>query len=248
MPHLLLPRLKMGFGLVHAMRSNGPHYKSTALQSFLRNGDVLFLVFQSLYAMKSTNEIRETLVWAALTYTDFFNPAMDFLWRDMISLVPLFNLLQPVFMKEDEVMSRYTSLCKNLWLTTIISDSTLLDDPCLKRLDLYARRIRSLKFINHYDERNNLSHIFFMSHSLRPSLLPSSQRLTLLLEDWKLDIENHSFLLLSPSISVVKNSLKACGLFPSSSRFFRFFPNNFRWSSTLCPFSVLKAGTSGTLP
>jgi hypothetical protein len=29
MPHLLLPRLKMRFGLVHAMQSNGPHYKST---------------------------------------------------------------------------------------------------------------------------------------------------------------------------------------------------------------------------
>jgi hypothetical protein len=27
MPHLLLLRLKMGFGLVHAMQSNGPHYK-----------------------------------------------------------------------------------------------------------------------------------------------------------------------------------------------------------------------------
>jgi hypothetical protein len=27
MPHLLLPRLKMGFGLVYAMGSNGPHYK-----------------------------------------------------------------------------------------------------------------------------------------------------------------------------------------------------------------------------
>ena len=28
----LLPRLKMGFGLVHAMWSNGPHYKSSGSQ------------------------------------------------------------------------------------------------------------------------------------------------------------------------------------------------------------------------
>jgi hypothetical protein len=29
MPQLLPPRLKMEFGLVHAMQSNGPHYKSS---------------------------------------------------------------------------------------------------------------------------------------------------------------------------------------------------------------------------
>ena len=64
----------------------------TAKKSFFKNPDLMAMTFSHLQA-KNVNEKRRDLLNAALTSKDFLDDALDALWEEMDSLVPLLKLL-----------------------------------------------------------------------------------------------------------------------------------------------------------
>ena len=72
----------------------------TTKSSFFRNPDLMAMTFSHLQARNV--EKRQDLLNAALTCKDFLDEALNALWEELDSLVPLLKML-PALQVEDEV-------------------------------------------------------------------------------------------------------------------------------------------------
>ena len=70
----------------------------TAKDSFMKNPDLMAMTFSHL---KNDEDSDQCLFNAALTCKDFLDVALDALWEEIYSLVPLLKLL-PALQVEDE--------------------------------------------------------------------------------------------------------------------------------------------------
>ena len=77
---------------LHAHAQTG-YTNVTAKQSFLENPELKAKTFSQLLQVKNDKINRRSLLNAALTCKDFLDVALDALWEEMDSLVPLLKLL-----------------------------------------------------------------------------------------------------------------------------------------------------------
>ena len=80
----------------------------TAKNYFLKNTELKAMTFSHLRDINNENENRQCLLNAALTCKDFLEVALDELWREMDSFVPILKLL-PGLQFENE-----TYVCANV--------------------------------------------------------------------------------------------------------------------------------------
>ena len=77
---------------LHAHTQTG-YTNVTAKQSFLENPELKAKTFSQLLQVKNDKINRRSLLNAALTCKDFLDVALDALWEELDSLVPLLKLL-----------------------------------------------------------------------------------------------------------------------------------------------------------
>ena len=90
---------------------SGYYTELTAKDSFLKNPDLMAETFSHLQNYKS---YRRYLLNAALTCKDLLDVALDALWEDLNSLVPLLKLL-PALRKDEEYYVSYVEMSFLFW-------------------------------------------------------------------------------------------------------------------------------------
>ena len=91
-------------------RINYMAYQSTSTSLVLKNPDLLQIIFEffdlcnlecimSIHSSWIQRRTRQSLLWAALTSKAFLEPAMNALWYEMDSILPLYLVL-PALRKE----------------------------------------------------------------------------------------------------------------------------------------------------
>ena len=73
----------------------------TAKNFFLKNTELKAMTFSHLQVGRIDNENRQCLLNAALTCKDFLEVALDELWREMRSFVPILKLLPGLQFEND---------------------------------------------------------------------------------------------------------------------------------------------------
>ena len=74
---------------------------ATAKKIFLKNTELKAMTFSHLQVERIDNEMRQCLLNAALTCKDFLEVALDELWREMHSFVPILKLLPGLQFEND---------------------------------------------------------------------------------------------------------------------------------------------------
>ncbi|CAA7269262.1 unnamed protein product [Cyclocybe aegerita] len=104
---------------------------------------------------------RQTLLWIALACKPFFEPAMDLLWAQMTSLIPLFRLISG-FMRVND--------------TYIFAN--LIREQHLRSYNIYAPRVKHLKLGNFAEDISQ--HVYMaLSRLLSKQLLPNLEKLSI---------------------------------------------------------------------
>ncbi|KJA23502.1 hypothetical protein HYPSUDRAFT_66188 [Hypholoma sublateritium FD-334 SS-4] len=100
------------------------------------NLDIMEMVFNAFSAGNSGGlSTRQFLLWAALTSKDFFNPAMNALWRSLDSLFPILSLIP-----NPKKCLSWTATNEDLSAMDDISE----EDVITQRAEQYRRRVRHL--------------------------------------------------------------------------------------------------------
>ena len=86
----------MSFGTSQGREVIAKIKPSDSVYSVLRNVDLLRSIFQHFHVDLDTTEgepaPKKFLLWAALSWRSFVDPALDVLWRTMHSLKPFYAL------------------------------------------------------------------------------------------------------------------------------------------------------------
>ena len=84
----------------------------TAKDSFLKNPDLMAMTFSHLQVGKIDKKDHRCLLNAALTCKDFLEVALDALWEELNSLVPLMKVLPALHLKREK--DKYYYVCENV--------------------------------------------------------------------------------------------------------------------------------------